>query len=243
MTSEQRYISNELTHLVGKGLETKKQYEILIKILKEGCVTYPPHEEKYRTSRELITHYRNNITENEMYEPSMVCFCDIPVCDLGIHINKYSPFGLSFDKEFIARKGGGPVYYLPKGAAPAWSVGYDSPKDRGGVFNKEVKKCYHLLDDLACANNEWSVRAKEAQSFLGTSIFAYIKCFDHNLMDGHNDNYYFEREWRVLGNLSFSISDIKRIIIPEDYAVKFRKDFPNYHGQLTFAPSKLTPAG
>lgn len=241
MTGEQRYISNELTHLVGGKLESyEEQYNILIKILEEGYITYPPHERKDLNARELITNYTADFTKNEMYVSSMVCFCDIPVSDLSIHINKYSPFGLSFDKTFIAHKGGGPVYYVPKTAAPVWPVGQDSGQNRGHVFDQNIKECYHLLDDLICANNVWSDRTRIVQSFLSTTMFAYTKCFDHTLMDKHDDNYYFEREWRILGNLRFNIRDIRRIIIPETYAAKFRKDFPDYCGQLTFATTKLT---
>ena len=244
MKSEQRYISNELTHLVGRELKSyEEQYNILIKILKEGYITYPPHEKKDRNVRCLSIYYTDDFAKNEMYVPSMVCFCDITVCDLSIHINKYSPFGLSFDKAFIAGKGGGPVYYVPKRADPAWAGGHGSEEDRGHVFDQKIKDCYHLLDDLICAKNEWSDRARSVQSFLCTSIFAYTKCFDHTLMDRHDDNYYFEREWRVLGNLRFNIRDVRRIIIPENYAAKFRKDFPDYCGQLTFATSKLTAVG
>ena len=146
MTGEQRYISNELTHLVGRGLKSdKEQYDRLIKILTEGYITYPPHNKKDLNARCLSTHYTADFTKNEMYVPTMVCFCDIPVCDLSIHINKYSPFGLSFNKEFIARKGGGPVYYVSKTAAPAWSTGQASEEDRGHVFNRKIKDCYHLL--------------------------------------------------------------------------------------------------
>ena len=58
MTGEQRYISNELTHLVGRGLKSYEgQYNILIKILKEGYITYPPHEKKERNARCLSTYY------------------------------------------------------------------------------------------------------------------------------------------------------------------------------------------
>ncbi len=242
MNSQQRYISNELTHFVGKGKTSEEQYTILIKILKEGYITYPPHEKKDRNARCLSTYYKADFTKNEMYMADMVCFCDIPICDLGIHISKYSPFGLSFDKTFIAREGGGPVYYVSKSAAPAWSAGQDS-EDRGHVFNQKIKDCYHFLDDLICAHNKWSERARSVQTFLSTSIFAYTKCFNHTLMDRHDDNYYFEREWRVLGNLKFNIRAVRRIIIPENYTAKFRKDFPGYYGQLTFATSKTTVAG
>ena len=43
-----------------------------------------------------------------------LCFCDIPIAELSIHVKKYSCFGLSFSKQFIIGKGGKPVLYIPK---------------------------------------------------------------------------------------------------------------------------------
>ena len=112
MTGEQRYISNELTHLVGKNKTPAEQYKILIAILKEGRLKHSPNDpirSKDNVGISLEFHYKAKISENEMFNPEVICFCDIPVQDFSIHISKYSPFGLSFSKAFIVNHGGSPV--------------------------------------------------------------------------------------------------------------------------------------
>jgi hypothetical protein len=49
---------------------------------------------------------------NDVFVEQVVCFCDIPEADLGMHIQKYSPFGLAFRKEFLIPKGASPVFYI-----------------------------------------------------------------------------------------------------------------------------------
>ncbi len=237
MPASQSYISPYLTHLVGGTLESEgEQYECLKKILNDGWLTYPPHDQTTRNSRELLIYYRKNVCAgtNEMYVSSMVCFCDIPTNDLKIHKKKYSRFGLAFDKAFIARRSGGPVHYVPKNATPAWPGGEGREAKRGDVFNQGVKECYDLLDKLICANNEWSDRAKKVNDFLNANLFAYIRCFDHRLEHDDPDNYYFEREWRILGSLKFRKSDVEKVFLPKEYAHRFREDFPELYAKLKF---------
>ncbi len=113
--SKQRYISRELTHFVGTSLRNSvpnheaEQYKLLIKIVKSGLLTHAPTS---RLKMGLIISDDLNASSNVMYSPTMVCFCDIPVDDLSIHIGKYSRFGLSFSKDFIANLGGTPIYYI-----------------------------------------------------------------------------------------------------------------------------------
>jgi ribosomal protein L24E len=47
----------------------------------------------------------------------MVCFCDIPIGDLGIHIKKYGQFGLAFKKSFLIERGANPVLYVERNSA------------------------------------------------------------------------------------------------------------------------------
>jgi hypothetical protein len=49
-----------------------------------------------------------------------------------------------------------------------------------------------------------------------------------------SENYYMEREWRMIVNLQFNISDVRRVFLLERYVVNFRKDVPAYCGQLNF---------
>ena len=72
------------------------------------------------------------------------------------------------------------------------------------------------------------------QRFLSLHMFCYLKFFDHELPDDAPDNFYFEREWRVCGNLQFNLQDVRRVLIPEEYAERFRQDLPEYYGQVNF---------
>ena len=75
--------------------------------------------------------------------------------------------------------------------------------------------------------------------FLDLHLFSFLKFFDHMLPDNDENNYYFEREWRITGSLKFTIEDVCRIIIPQKYAVSFCSDFPKYNGQLSFSDDLL----
>jgi len=57
-------------------------------------------------------------------------------------------------------------------------------------------------------------------------IFGYLKFFDPALSDDDPDNYYMEREWRVLGKVSFSEADIAHVIVPAAFAARVQSDFP-----------------
>jgi hypothetical protein len=129
----QRYVSNELTHFVGRSLrEVAKdreqllsaQYSVLLKIIKEKCISYPPHWTdqippgmKYSPISRTHLVPKGNFSSNDMVIPSMICFCDIPIADLGIHIRKYSNFGLSFPKSFLIERGTNPVLYVERNSS------------------------------------------------------------------------------------------------------------------------------
>lgn len=300
---KQRYISKELTHFVGKGLRPNSQYKLLIKILISGWLTHPPHDP--HVSGNLVVNTSAKISQNDMYSPQVVCFCDIPIEDLTLHTVKYSPFGLAFDKDFIVKNGGTPVHYIPitssvrvlRDLSPEQLAEFTQQGsaehmcqhiDKGEYFDKVVRH-YHKLFQLihmlifeelkgerlaspsVPRNSIWDLprdsdgypifdfprnapkhiprdtsretvrdaiwydqRLSELQRFLDFHIFSYLKFFNHSYPDNHPDNYYFEREWRVVGNIQFNINDVKRVFIPEKYAKQFRQDCPQFYGQLTF---------
>ena len=69
-------------------------------------------------------------------------------------------------------------------------------------------------------------------SAVGT-LMAYVKLFDATLPDDHIDNYYMEREWRSLNNISFSLNDIKTIYLPgAEFKDRFLREFPEYGGSV-----------
>ncbi len=243
MNSQQRYISNELTHFVGKGTTCEEQYQLLLKILKEGKLIHWRNELiKIRGVPGTTMEFnpKAKVSENEMFNPGMICFCDIPIGDLNIHIRKYSPFGLSFAKHFIVQHGGSPVYYISGKTPIIHSMFANVCNNKGELFDKIVPELYKHFANIGIPSRSETESSEVQQkvsflSFLALHIFGYLKCFDHELQEDQEDNYYFEREWRIIGDLTFTISDIKRIFISQDYASRFSKDVPQYHGQLTFA--------
>ena len=107
----QRYISNELSHFVGKDKTEEEQYQLLVnKILKPGLLTYPPHDPSKPRMANL--DLSQPISTDDLIQYQAVCFCDIPISDFAIHIQKYSKFGLAFKKEFLIQKGACPVFYI-----------------------------------------------------------------------------------------------------------------------------------
>ena len=241
MPDRQRYISPILTHFVGGKLPSDNdRYNCLATILNERWITYPPHDATTRIpGYELKIYHKEDISKgaNKMYRPDMVCFCDIPVGDLDIHTGKYGRFGLAFEKRFIAKSGGAPVFYVPKEATPVLGAGEDESgneyRNRGTYFDDKVRESETFLREL-CGQEEWREKAHKVYEFLASSVFAHILCFDHGLDDTDRDNYYFEREWRILGSLQFHISHVRTIFLPNEgrWARRFREDFPAYCGEL-----------
>jgi hypothetical protein len=259
MPKLQRYISEELVHFVGRGKAPDDQYSLLVHILRSGWLTHPPHNPHISGNLSIKTAAR--ISTNEMYSPEVVCFCDIPLEDLHIHTSKYSRFGLSLSKVLVARQGGAPVLYLPCNtrvrvlrhltldqriaALPEGGVdGYREEISLGELFDRMVPE-YRALMDLfrqlimdtrqTPGVPEEHHRLHRLLMFLDFRLLSYVKFFDHHLADDNPENFYMEREWRVVGNVQFALEDVRRILIPEDYAKRLRVDLPDFYGQLTFA--------
>jgi hypothetical protein len=258
----QRYISKELIHFVGRGMSPDDQFNLLLRIMTEGWITHPPHNPNI--SGNLTVNPRASISQNEMYAPEITCFADIPVQDLSIHMQKYSSVGISFSKEFIADAGGAPVHYLPFGAKVRCLKNLDAEAymnlineygheqlinhlyedmSKAQYFDEMLKE-YHALFaifrdvsrkiDPGPGVSGLFKRVIELERFLSFHVYSYFKFFDHTLPDDDPDNYYFEREWRVVGNVKFEICNIKSVFFLSRYADKFRKNFPAYTGQVIF---------
>jgi hypothetical protein len=258
-SSSQRYISNELTHFVGRGLAIDAQYKIFQTILSSGFLSHPPHDRKVVGN--LFVNPDAKLSKNEMFLPQIVCFCDIPIEDLDIHISKYSPFGIAFEKDLIAQNGGAPVFYIPVDAKvrsqrdfPFDIMNRVSSSNELQEFARQFNKAQYfdwmvgfyihqfdeieqrILEDNGSSGAPDELHAiGELQRLFNFHILSHIKFFDHNLPDDHPENFYFEREWRLLGNLNFNLDDVTRVILPKAFARDFRRDQPEYYGQITFS--------
>lgn len=223
----QMYIAKELPHFT-------KEYKKLCDILTDKVLLGGPDIELSRKGGiEVISRYREDISNNSMVEVNKVCFSDIPEGQTDIHKAKFGQFGIAFDKDFIVRKGGRPVHYIPRKAIinPMLSNGGEAMDN---YFNKMTKELYGYFDNLLCEQSK-DAEKKTYQSFhdfIEIHIKPYLKFYDHALPDAHIDNYYFEREWRVVGNVKFNISDVRNVLLPQEKEIEFRADFPQYKGPI-----------
>jgi len=67
-------------------------------------------------------------------------------------------------------------------------------------------------------------------------LFGYTKFFDPELPDDDPENFYMEREWRVLGEVVFSLRDVTCIMLPPEYVSRFKSAVPNYSGPILELP-------
>ncbi len=176
-----------------------------------------------------------------MYSLQMVCFCDIPVEALGIHVQKYGRFGIGFPKSVIVLKGGTPVRYVPRGAQVLVSGERSlEPMAIGEHFDKlvaEYHRLFALCRQLILASEQGpptagnAMRLSDLQTFLDFHVFSFFKFFDHTLSDEDPENYYLEREWRLADNLHFSMKDISMLVVPRPYGERLSADLPEYTGR------------
>jgi hypothetical protein len=250
MRTLQTYISKELTHFVGQNdKDEDEQYRRLLKILHEyklchslsDKITAFDSKSGYKSGLVMQIDPNAEISENVMHNPEMVCFCDIPKENLRIHIDKYSHFGLSFDKNFIIQHGGRPVYYVPIECPNQTRFLGNIGLNISDIFHHFAKSLVSsssamIIDKvdnpLTTIKESDLVNNIVSNSFLYLCILSYVKFFDHKLTDNDESNYYFEREWRVLGSLEFSISDVRSVYIPKCYKERFREEFPQYNGEI-----------
>lgn len=122
------YISNLLCHFVGRSKPSEEEkFQLLLLIIKSGTLlcSLDPHN----TPKTIMSPtYAGEHVGEVLERCDCVCFCDIPDESLSIHTNKYSKFGIGFDKAFITRCGARPVMYVPKNVKIPVDPGIDFPE-------------------------------------------------------------------------------------------------------------------
>ena len=99
MRSVQRYVSDELTHFVGRAIVQRggdpdemaaEQYRVLVSILESKKLLPSSLDPGGGPHPGVATSFNPKAALAEMFVSEVVCFCDIPVEDLGLHITKYA---------------------------------------------------------------------------------------------------------------------------------------------------------
>ena len=241
--SSQRYVSPDLTHFVGRGLPSQEeQYRRLRTILQERQLRAGSPEPPGRAAYALETHPSERLSENSAFRGSYVCFCDIPLGDLDLHMRKYSRFGIAFRKKFLVKKGATPVMYVPGHGRPALlpfrPYGRGIVRSNSVAFDEFWRRYQRLrarMEETGRGGDRELARLfSDVRGFLDVNILSHLKFFDPHLDDNDKQNFYMEREWRVMRQVRFRLVDVTRIVLPERFARLFRRDVSRYDGEVVF---------
>jgi Putative abortive phage resistance protein AbiGi, antitoxin len=250
----QRYVSEELTHLTGRGRSEEGAHEALLSILRSGVLRHGGEASGHALPQDqpgaaFMWNPDADLVGHEMFKADIVCFCDIPVADLAIHARKYSRFGLAFRKRFLLEKGATPVFYVASDATSRersleggpLSDYFDAEVQRFHRFSRMVRDANapregreQLTDEAA--DQDLFLLSMRVLRFFTTRVFSFVKFFEARLPPDHERNYYMEREWRVLGAVQFALDDVHRVLIPPEFGERLRDDLPAYRGQVNFLP-------
>jgi hypothetical protein len=170
------YVSNELTHFIGRSLASdQERYRLLAQITRNGTLLDPSHLGRRDPifqvvipedpgNRLEVSSYPNvrhdiesKLSDNTLVQFEIVCFCDIPSEELAIHCSKYSRFGLAFSKPFLIAQGASPVMYIPKPGS--FEMTLREYVSTSGELNYEERKSgdrASLIDDIFTFHNQLS---------------------------------------------------------------------------------------
>ena len=246
-TCENTYISDTLTHFVGRGRPEEEQFGLLLDILKQMKLLSKDHQESLRQIAEgmpddpskrlsldecrpsLSVARSEKLSSNNKYLANVVCFCDIPRECLGIHMKKYSPFGVSFHKDFMVRCGASPVFYIEKNSLNPASQ--QKLSERFDIEETQLVKMFEQIFIEAADEEPQPSRLMASdfdriRNFLEFYVFSYCRFFDSSLDGCDIDNVYFEREWRVYSRVAFEVADLSAVIAPKKFQVRIVEAFP-----------------
>lgn len=246
------YTSNKLTHFIGRACSCDdERYDLLIEIVRNGQLRASGISGISTDSAALLSITGNmKISDETAIQGQIVCFCDIPTDSLGLHISKYSHFGVTFSKAFLVAKGANPVFYVVRDAV--LSGGTVVPTGSGSFELKQDITRAELLDRIHTEAMTLSTLARDMifgsgdpdsrrllvrfeqllHLLLYPRFLAFIKPFDSTEPDESSHNFYMEREWRVYGDVLFQLADVSRVILPQAYVSRFKNEFPDFVGEL-----------
>jgi hypothetical protein len=147
-------------------------------------------------------HYcKERNTENNIdfdYWVPLVCFCDIPLSQIGNHISEYGKYGLGLSREWTLRSKLNPVLY------------YHEKSDLYSLYMKLSKSLSDIANETS--ENKYNESNPYDSFCISKDLFAYFKPYygyDFKLKD--NKVFYSEREWRYISKNTVS----GNVIIPD----------------------------
>jgi hypothetical protein len=114
------------------------------------------------------------------------------------------PYGLAFTKMALRRKGGNPVWYIDETPGRDWNVAW-------------------ALDALR--SEAQALGASQFASHQAARVFPFCEYMGTWPSTGNQKEFWWEREWRHVGDFRFGLAEVALIIAPEVEHRKFIQVF------------------
>lgn len=218
----QRYYSNIYWHFTGspKGIDWREVRQPA-DIAKQGPISDPAIATEtlklILTSKKLLGSCTERVVE-DAETAKFCCVTDIPLKDLPSHAPYYGKVAIGFNARAV-HKAFLPVMYVPKESMPIVEMmvpnrkltesAYDFLKYQGAFQEQQAMK---LLSQAV--NNKEVVRKPNPEAMKGF-LMNFVKVTDFDISP--ENTFYREREWRNIGDFSFTVKDVAAVVVPESY--------------------------
>ncbi|MCZ8164979.1 abortive infection system antitoxin AbiGi family protein [Silanimonas sp.] len=217
----QELASRTLYHFTGRPhpKEDSANFDTLCKILRSMTVRACDVGGSHNGIR-IRRDPSRGLLNGEPIEQSVTCLCDIPRSLLGVHARRYGQFGVGVCRAAVVKMGTRPVIYVPvfRTVGGSWAEGHlaevSNVLDGLQRFSAEPPPERSRVVDAPAIDVDDALW--EASGLIKREYLAFLKFWDVNLPDDHDENFYLEREWRKFGDLPLA-SCLSEIIAPPDY--------------------------
>jgi hypothetical protein len=218
----QRYYSNIYWHFTGSpnGIDWR-EVRRPADIAKQGPILDPVTAvatlKLILTSQKLFGSCTEKVVAG-LETAKFCCVTDIPLKDLPSHAPYYGKVAIGF-KARAVHKAFLPVMYVPTESMPVvemmvpnrklTEMAYDFFRYESSFQEQQAMK---LLSQAA--HNKETVRKPDPEAMKGF-LMNFVKVTDFDTSP--ENTFYREREWRNIGDFSFSVEDVAAVVVPESF--------------------------
>lgn len=178
-------MSNYVVHFT-KPINGRTAYDIMLSILGNHVLRAM---NPFGIARNRAPNVQTQLT---------VCFSEIPLHLIDRLAERRGRYGIGFTKEFLLRRGGGPIWYVENESPMAIAIN-------------------QIIEQTSDSNNGRDEPIWNITPFIDVT----------GDYPGGAYRFEWEREWRYVGDLDFTENDPAFLIIPEELHVQARNFFEN----------------
>ena len=150
--------------------------------------------------------FMHHVERDDEEHFNVVCFTEAPLHQIKTFLGRIEgrdielgPYGLVFTKDFISSKGGNPALYINTHHNP--------------TLRKAAVALFEHARDDGFDDSPW------------TPLLPFINIFGRTT-GGRRYDFYWEREWRIVGDLKFAYTDVVVGLCPAERVNEFEEEFP-----------------